>query len=543
MPQNPVELDPLSFELFGIRTKTDIDVNKLVSVPDTYLGTSQSFHPEGLYSPSIFGQKGSKERMASFGYIDLHTDILIPDVFIQLKKARELYADIMQGVAYVKFDPKLKDFVETSIEEGGLTGYSYFLIHLDQLEPQESGSSSRSRLINFLKRNRGKLTTRYLVVIPAGFRDIEEAEDGRMTSDDINSLYLSVMRPSSFIQNNSSSFDSFRYQTQLAVNSVSEYINAILYGKNGMVNAKFAKRTVRQGTRNVLTSQSAELKHIDDMDVLNPMDSTVGLIQLMSMFQDKILYQIKQLLVEIMPGIGYDFIGINPKTFEPITLPFDNELYSLLLTTKGMEKLSKLLKVKDNRSKIIEHKGMWLGGIYETDSEIRLISNPSELSKEELANLHPLTLAQLVYFAIAFIEDDLYGVTTRAPVLGQGGTRQTKFVPYISEPYQSKYLEPAHIPLRRCPIFEYVKEAGVIKAKLKGVWNDSYTVTELSLAAHAADFDGDMMAAHPVTTIEAVEEVRESLQRTSTYLDANGRLLYSLGTVDVANNVLLTLTT
>ena len=244
-----------------------------------------------------------------------------------------------------------------------------------------------------------------------------------------------------------------------------------------------------------------------------------------------------------MPGIGYDFIGINPKTFEPITLPFDNELYSLLLTTKGMEKLSKLLKVKDNRSKIIEHKGMWLGGIYETDSEIRLISNPSELSKEELVNLHPLTLAQLVYFAIAFIEDDLYGVTTRAPVLGQGGTRQTKFVPYISEPYQSKYLEPAHIPLRRCPIFEYVKEAGVIKAKLKGVWNDSYTVTALSLAAHAADFDGDMMAAHPVTTIEAVEEVRESLQRTSTYLDANGRLLYSLGTVDVANNVLLTLTT
>ena len=543
MPQNPVELDPLSFELFGIRTKTDIDVNKLVSVPDTYLGTSQSFHPEGLYSPSIFGQKGSKERMTSFGYIDLHTDILIPDVFIQLKKARELYADIMQGAAYVKFDPKLKDFVETGIEEGGLTGYSYFLIHLDQLEPQESGSSSRSRLINFLKRNRGKLTTRYLVVIPAGFRDIEEAEDGRMTSDDINSLYLSVMRPSSFIQNNSSSFDSFRYQTQLAVNSVSEYINAILYGKNGMVNAKFAKRTVRQGTRNVLTSQSAELKHIDDMDVLNPMDSTVGLIQLMSMFQDKILYQIKQLLVEIMPGIGYDFIGINPKTLEPITLPFDNELYSLLLTTKGMEKLSKLLKVKDNRSKIIEHKGMWLGGIYETDSEIRLISNPSELSKEELVNLHPLTLAQLVYFAIAFIEDDLYGVTTRAPVLGQGGTRQTKFVPYISEPYQSKYLEPAHIPLRRCPIFEYVKEAGVIKAKLKGVWNDSYTVTALSLAAHAADFDGDMMAAHPVTTIEAVEEVRESLQRTSTYLDANGRLLYSLGTVDVANNVLLTLTT
>jgi hypothetical protein len=581
--------------------------------------------------------------MESISYIKLNTDVIIPDVFKQLKKARSLYVDIMRGSAFATFDKSIGDFVPTPIEEGGKTGYSFFIQHLPELKPQETGSSTRSRLVKFIEKYRMKLTTRYLIVMAAGYRDLEQGSDGRMQSDEVNNMYLGAMRAASFIQNESPSFDNFRYQTQIALNNIAEYVDTIIYGKNGQINSKFAKRGVRQGTRNVITAQVHDIMDLDDPANLGMLDSTIGLIQTMSMYPDKILFNIKQMVTIAMPDIGYDFEVIDPNTHKTKSVPFDADIYNLLTTASGLEQLIKILKVRENRLRIITSKGMWLGALYKPPGKVQYVTSIHEIEDYEPEYLHPVTITELVYLAIIQMQEPLVGTSTRPPVLGKGGIGQGVFVPYFTDPYELRqdittgglgprypsvkysylsatgesygdgdyhsaientvgtasinsysdvvgdvgrdnsanihcsttvadcgnghkvankprkglFSKKTHIKTPvRTKSQENVAAAineqrsklankpfyGNQAVELVGVWNDSFTVSELRDATLGADRDGDALSALPITTTEAMDEIKESLLKAETYRSPTGKFLYSLGSVAIANNVIMTLT-
>lgn len=643
MSVNPQqEMDPLVVGLISLRSPRQVAHLTPITVPDTYLGMSQEFHPEGLYSNDIFGLKGTNERMENISYINLNADIIVPDVFKQLKKARSLYIDIMRGSAFAKFDKSIGDFVPAPIEEGGKTGYSFFIQHLPELQPQETGSSTRSRLVKFIEKYRMKLTTRYLIVMAAGYRDLEQGSDGRMQSDEVNNMYLGAMRGASFIQNDSPSFDNFRYQTQIALNNIAEYVDTIIYGKNGQINSKFAKRGVRQGTRNVITAQVHDIMDLDDPANLGMLDSTVGLIQTISMYPDKILFNIKQMVTMAMPDIGYDFEVIDPNTHKSKSVPFDADIYNLLTSASGLEQLIKILKVRENRLRVITSKGMWLGALYKPPGKVQYVTAIHEIDNYKPEYLHPVTITELVYLAIVQMREPLVGTSTRPPVLGKGGIGQGVFVPYFTDPYELRedittgglgprypsvkysYLSAtgesygdgnyydaiehtvgtggvgshnslgdssngdgsndvwsitgvddrsrglqSHGRQRKGLLGKKVTGTSVLTksqesvatsineqrlkltdkpfygnqaVELVGVWNDSFTISELRDKALGADRDGDALSALPITTTEAMDEIKESLLQAETYRSPTGKLLYGLWDVAIANNVIMTLT-
>jgi len=558
---NPfAEFDPLTMGLLSIKSKSQLTNIQEVLVPDTYLGMTQEFHPDGLYSSTIFGLQGSPQRMENIGYISLNTEVIIPDVFKQLKKARAFYVDIMRGSTYAVFDTKLSDFIPTPIEEGGQTGYSFFIKYLPILKPQETGASTRSRLIRFLQKSKDTLTTKYLIVIPAGYRDMEQSDDGRMKSDDINNLYLAIMRSASFVQSTSTSFDNFRYQTQIAFNNIADYIDTILYGKSGLINAKYGKRAVRQGTRNVITAQIHNIKHLDDPANLNMLDTTVGLIQIMSMYPERILYELKILLIDIMPDIGYPFMGIDPTTHKTKQVKFDPEIYSLFLTSSGIEKLIKIMRVSANRIRLLEASGYWLGALYKPPGTVELISDPSLLEGYDPKYLHPITIGELLYIAVASIEDTLVGTTTRPPVLGKGGIEAQHFRCVLVDMPEQRIMQHNHKYANSYPTLEYTyakdttdgkktqstssqtEGYGAQQAHIVGQWLDSMTVSEVRDEALASDRDGDALSALPLSSSEAIQNVNDHLQKASTYLKPNGGFMYSMGSVAIANSILLTLT-
>lgn len=557
---NPLaEFDPLTMNLLSIKSKTQLNNIQEVTVPDTYLGLTQEFHPDGLYSSVIFGLQGSPQRMENIGYINLNTEIIIPDVFKQLLKARAFYVDIMRGSTYAAFDTKTSDFIPTPIEEGGQTGYSFFISHLANLKPQETGASSRSRLIKFLQKNKDRLTTKYLIVIPAGYRDMEQSDDGRMKSDDINGLYLSVMRSASFIQSTSASFDNFRYQTQMAFNAVADYIDSILYGKTGLINAKYGKRAVRQGTRNVITAQIHNVKHLDDPANLNVLDTTIGLIQALSMYPERILHELKSLLVEIMPDVGFPFTAINPVTHKTKEVKFDPDIYSLLLTSSGIEKLLKIMRVPSNRTRLLEANGYWLGALYKPPGAVELISDPATIPNYNPIYLHPITVGELLYLAIASIEDTMVATSTRPPVLGKGGIEATYIRVVLVDTPEQRVMRHNQKYANSYPTMEYTyvdsttdgkkvqsnsippNGRGPQQAHIVGQWLDSMTVSEIRDSALGSDRDGDALSCLPLTSSESIQNVIEHLQKASTYLKPNGGFMYAMGDVAIANNILLTL--
>lgn len=530
----PPEMDPFKVGLISLMTKDSVNGMVNITASETYHGTTQQFHPEGLYSVDAFGLRGTSDRMENFAYISLNCTVIIPDIYVQLLKARAYYGEIMAGKLYAVFDTTINDFTPTAIEDGGQTGFSFFIKHLPKLQVEESDSSSRQRLIKLIDKYRNKLLTRYFLVIPAGYRDIETREDGRDESDEINKLYLAVMRNARNILSEDVSLDPLRYAVQKAVVEVSAYIDNINYGKHGRINATFAKRAVRHGTRNVITSQIHNVSDLDSPANLGLLDVTMGVTQLLHSYPDMIGYQVREIMRAIMPDEGYDFSGINPVTRQDTTVAHDRDLYQLLMSQKGFVTLIKLLKVKENRTRPILHDGQWVGAIYKPAGAFQIISSLEELPPDyEWSDVHPITLVELVYIASWQIEDKLVGTSTRPPVLGQGGIYGShRRIDFTAEYEIRKELYRGE-PTGRV--------AGRFPLPASG-FKDSFTVSELNLGPLGGDFDGDALSSSPTTTEEAIAEIKESLHKASYYRSTYGTLLYGLSGVDVANNVLLTIT-
>jgi hypothetical protein len=191
---------------------------------------------------------------------------------------------------------------------------------------------------------------------------------------------------------------------------------------------------------------------------------------------------------------------------------------------------------------------MWLGALYKPPGKVQFVSDMSMIDGFKKEYLHPVTITELVYLAIMQLQEKLVGTSTRPPVLGKGGIGQGVFVPYFTDPYELREdIETTAIGPRYPSVtYTYIntdkKMVSDQTVELTGVWNDSFTVSELRDKALAADRDGDALSALPITTDEARAEIEDSLTRASTYRTATGKLLYNLGTVAIANNVILTLT-
>ena len=74
--------------------------------------SSNKFHSEGLFSEEIFGQLASPNRLITFGYIDLKTNILHPHIYKSLIEVNRLYEEIMSGKTEVIFDNEINDFIK-----------------------------------------------------------------------------------------------------------------------------------------------------------------------------------------------------------------------------------------------------------------------------------------------------------------------------------------------------------------------------------------------------------------------------------------------
>ena len=88
--------------------------------------TKEAFHPEGLFSNTLFGPVGSEIRNKRFGYIDIKLPVLHPIIYKSLVQAKRFYQEIMDGSAYATFSYKEKDFVKSDPIEGE-TGYNFFI--------------------------------------------------------------------------------------------------------------------------------------------------------------------------------------------------------------------------------------------------------------------------------------------------------------------------------------------------------------------------------------------------------------------------------
>jgi len=498
---DPVNLAVMDVPAFIHDNRVMPVTSSLVFEPST-----NDYHPEGLYSESIFGPVGSPDRMLKFGYIELNTVIFNPKIFKLLVQLKGLYRDIMSGATYAVFDPVKKDFErvvgDPSENPDTDTGFSFFLKHFYEINFSRTESAKRDERIEVIQQYKDMaIFTKYLVE-PAGLRDISNDSNGRLVQDDVNKLYASLILYSRSIPKGSTSplYDPVRYQIQSKAQEIYEYLENFLDGKRGFIQGSFARRKVAMGTRNVITAAPFIASSPEDPQLLKADDVMVGVYQTIKGLQPFTKYAYFTIFGNpiLKPEATTKVALSDPNTGKLVYTTIAPSTRDLWMSSEGIDKIINSFRNTDLRKKPVlirdtEGKDYALSLIYDEGDEIALCRSiddlkdrwPRPINKDKL---RPITYIEMFYLIAETISVGKHGIVTRYPVIEQGSSYVAKI--HVVSTTPSRYVELIDMlspgmertPLKEYPVLgaSYMDAMMVHPSKLGGLGGDQQYISRLN---------------------------------------------------------------
>lgn len=514
--------EAFNIELLPNNRNSVIGVGQVDSM-DIYLGNG-TFNPQGLYSTLIFGEVGTPDRNKKFGFIDLRTTIMHPKIENELVKLKGLYGGIMGGTMYATWDNKEKDFVKSNIIDGK-TGYSFFMEHFLELIHATNDSNKRDLRIQLLEKSKNKCMYDFVMVLPAGLRDIEISEDGHPTEDEINPLYRKILRAKNTInvfshKNNDPVLDTTRKTIQKAFNEIFDYITSILAGKKGFLQSKWAARNIHGGTRNVITAMDPAPIKLGSDESLTPLDTACGLHQYLKGTVELSIFDIRngpmEPVLQNLPTVSW---VVDTKTLERKQITpsrFVNENWG---TEDGIEKLMNGFAKQDARHKPIMIDGNYAALLYRDDKYFKVLYDirdlPSDKDKRKVA---PITWTEMFYISVYRSAKEVYSLVTRYPIAALGSIYPSQL--FLQTTVKTESLEELN------DLWQPIKnEIRASKMPIKGQpFIESMSVHPGRVPDLGADYDGDKCSLTIIMSEEAKKEIRDYLNSKEAYLNPNGSL-------------------
>lgn len=396
-----------------------------VKVLDVFSAASKNFHNEGLFSIETFGKVGDERRSRLYGYINLNVPIFHPVLYKSLIGLKELYAQIMAGSAYAKFNPKTKDFEAASITDGE-TGYAFFVKHFPALQFEERKSTSREFAIKLINKYRDKAFIDKLIVLPAGLRDYTIQPNGKPEEDEINTLYRKVLSNATVIGTQSKSdlshIDSTRYGLQNAVQEVFSYIVNLLEGKGKLIQGWWTNRNVHNSTRNVITAIVPKSTELGDEHTISPNHTVVGLYQQIRAIFPISVNLIREMAGGVFSGPNNPARLIDPKTLLGEIVSIDPVHFDEWVTQEGIEAILNRFEIEALRHDEVKVGGYYFALLYNDGKRVKLFHGLQELPDGfDKACVKPITYAELFYLTIYKRVREIPAFVTRYPVIGYGG--------------------------------------------------------------------------------------------------------------------------
>ena len=516
---------PFNIELLIL--KSDM-VKRLgeVKSKDIYGQNSSTFHPEGLFSTTIFGEVGSEERMSRFGYIDLGLPVMHPLIYRHLIKMSSLYKGIAEGTQYAVWDEDLHDFVKAT-PDIGKTGLSFLMSKYDYINFKQSDSKERDIIISFLKKyTLNDIKVDKWLVIPAGMRDLIITASGKELQDAINDLYRKLLTVSSTAKrfkldtNDPSFIDSIKIRLQKVLLEIYEYIENILDCKEGFIQGKWTKRRILYGTRNVLTAIPIKVK--SNLQENRPtFDHTVvGIYQFVKAITPAAIFHIRaKFLNYTFDKESVNAYLYNMKTYEKELVEISEKTRSQWVTDDGLEDTINKLEQDEIKNSPIIVDGHYLYLIYDDGKNIEVIDDvrmlPPTYNKKYI---RPMTYVELLYLSLWDVIDKYLGFTTRYPITGMGSVYPCRF-------YVKTTIEGREVNYKGLGMTDYVKLYEY--PKLGTPYYNSMSVHVSRLGRLGADFDGDKLNLNVVWEDESLEELERMINDKRFYLDTDGSLVYS----------------
>jgi hypothetical protein len=509
---------------------------------DTFDASGKNFHPEGLYSVETFGIVGTPARDARYGYIDLKIGVMHPVIFKTITSLKTFYKDILSSREFAIWNDETKDFIKSNSIEGQ-TGYQFFIEHYKDIIFEERASLKREQSIALLNKYKDNGLIDKMLVIPAGYRDLEIDENGRQSSDEINELYYKLLAISNTINSSTVNISPEAYNTQRmtlqnTVIEIYDYISNIIDGKKNLMMGKWASRKVFNGTRNVITSSDTVVQDLDDKNKLTINDTCIGLYQLLKAMLPVSIYHLKNgFLSSVFSSAGVAAFLTNKKTLQSERVELSNQEYEKWLTNEGLEKLITYYKENSIRHNPIDVEGYYLGLVYKgPDNTFKLIHGIDELPDDrKKEDCYPITFTDLFYLSIYDIANSYPVLVTRYPITGVGSVYPSKV--FLKTTIDSEVRTELGNDWKPLGGDKIAKQFPV----LNSAFFNSMSPSPSRLAGLGGDFDGDMCSATVLYSDEAIKEVNNFLNSKSCYVNTDGSFTYDTNT-DTIKYILQTLT-
>jgi DNA-directed RNA polymerase beta' subunit len=416
------------FNIFFLKLdESTIKYLKPVTSLDVFDGITKNLHPEGLYSPTIFGVVGSNSRYTKFSYIDIRLQVMHPVYYKAITAMKTLYEGIMTSKEFAVWDEETKDFIKSNALDGK-TGYDFFIEHHNKIEHEQRPSIDRQENISLINKYKDYHLYDKIIVLPAAYRDIEIDDSGRESSDEINSLYYKILAISNTINPHTvkispEAYNTQRMSLQRSFNEVYDYIANIIRGKNNLFMGKWASRKIFNGTRNVISSMNITQPELGGENSIKYNDTVVGLYQTLKGLLPVSLHRIKTgFLSEVFASVGAPALLTNKTTLKSERVILKSNHYDKWMTTEGIESLISSYKEPSIRHDYITVDNYYLGLIYRgPDKTFKLIHGIDELPEDrDPKDCRPISLTELFYCAMYEVANDYPALVTRYPITGVG---------------------------------------------------------------------------------------------------------------------------
>ena len=221
-----------------------------------------TWNPEGLFSERIFGIEGSLDRSKNFSFIDLNTYIIHPAIFAIFKRLDQKIVSLFSTEEYFSIDSS-GQLVQ---DDNGFTGIPDFIKNFSKIK-FKTGTEAREKLVDVVQSSFKDKTIflKKIPVIPPAFRDEYQDELGRTISDDLNHIYVGILRKASQVKSIGSGpvFDVLTYGLQIAINAHDKFIQTKISKKSGLLrDSMLGKRVDFSGRGVIVTGPNLDINQI-----------------------------------------------------------------------------------------------------------------------------------------------------------------------------------------------------------------------------------------------------------------------------------------
>jgi len=214
-----------------------------------------SLNKKGLFSEEIFGRMGSRDRKKTYGYINLKLDFIHPEVYRILTSINTDLTKLIIGKENYILDNN-NNLVQD--DENGKSGVFYFIQIINNIN-WDNIKTEKPKHIRFIKENKDKLLINKLVILPAGFRDIQITKTGKqfIQYGEINKTYSTLINQTEMLSDDLDLFDeelmgSLYKSIQRNLINVNTWIKSKIKGKHGMIRGGMLKKSVDYSARLVI---------------------------------------------------------------------------------------------------------------------------------------------------------------------------------------------------------------------------------------------------------------------------------------------------